>query len=54
MSSAYRMRLEEGESGMSDKLLMYKIKRRGPNIEPWGTPEKACDLCEEEPLRTTC
>ena len=26
-------------------------KRRGPRMEPWGTPDK---LEEEDPLRTTC
>ena len=31
-------------------LLIYKRNRRGPKIEPWGTPEETGEESEEKQL----
>ena len=49
----YRNILEYGERGRSQRPLIYTRTRRGPNMDPWGTPEIAWVLEEEIPLRTT-
>ena len=41
MSSAYKISLDEGDREMSEGLLRYIMKRRGPKIDPCGTPEKS-------------
>ena len=40
-SSGYRNTLECGEKGRPRKPLIYTRKRRGHNMDPWGTPEIA-------------
>ena len=30
--------IEKNRSGALEKSLMYRIKRNGPKIDPWGTP----------------
>ena len=39
--------------GMSVMPLLYTRKRRGPRIEPCGTPEETSKEGEVEPLTTT-
>ena len=39
ISSAYRMTVEDEEKMKDVISLTYKMKRRGPRIEPCGTPE---------------
>ena len=54
ISSAYRMTLEEEEKGNWKMSLTYKMKRRGPRIESYGTPEITGILKEVPPSKTTC
>ena len=35
------------------KAINKMINRRGPRLEPWGTPERTRDLKAEEPLINT-
>ena len=54
MSSAQRENKEEKENGRLPQLLMYKIKRRGPRMEPCGAPEKTWVLEERVAATETC
>ena len=54
ISSAYKMTVEEEEKGNWKMSLTYKMKRRGPRIEPCGTPEITGILKEVAPSTTTC
>ena len=53
MSSAYIVSVAEGESGSLVRSLMYRLKRSGPRIEPWGTPEEAWHWEERQPEMET-
>ena len=53
MSSAYTM-IEVEEKGNSNMSFTYKMKRNGPRIKPWGTPDRTEDLEEGQPSTTTC
>ena len=53
MSSAYRIRLAPGESGRLVIEFMAMLSRRGPRMEPWGTPEVTGAWSEVVPSRTT-
>ena len=53
--SAERGSEEEGESGRLPKsLIYYRMKRRGPRMEPWGTSEITSELEERVPAIETC
>ena len=53
MLSVYHIREELEESGRLETPLMYSIKRKGPRIEPSGTPEETILGAEEMPFKTT-
>ena len=49
--SAYSIREKLEERGRLETPLMYSIKRKGPRIEPCGTPEETITECMEESYR---
>ncbi len=53
MSSAYTISFERCEILVLQILSMYKRNRRGPRIEPWGTPEITGAALDENPLTCT-
>ena len=53
MSSAYRTTLAPKERGRSEIEFIKIINRRGPRMEPWGTPEGAATRLEDSPSKTT-
>ena len=45
--------IENNKSDDLEKLLIYKMKRRGPSMDPWGTPCVICFLSEWQSLYST-
>ena len=55
LSSAYPILLKPALAKASDKVEQYMLKRRGPRIDPWGTPNEMVIESEKElPIFTLC
>ena len=51
--SAYRIRLAFWERFNFDIEFITMLNRRGPRIDPWGTPEVTSTGSEIDPCKTT-